>query len=130
MASAHWRRSKTGKANWFPETETRLADSQNLPLGSPNTFAAEIDRLIDDFIDLAGIQGGTFSIVSSPCRLTDAVMPAIERISPQAEAKGGDAIDKLTTTHAVRFPSMKFRAFALTFKPLKVLNTMDTKPPR
>jgi signal transduction histidine kinase len=47
-----------------------------------------MDTLLDDLLDIARIQSGTFSVVPSPNRLSDVVMPAIENILPQAEAKG------------------------------------------
>jgi signal transduction histidine kinase len=49
--------------------------------------ADEMDALINDLLDFARIQTGTFSIVTSPDRLSEVVMPVIERIRVQAEAR-------------------------------------------
>jgi signal transduction histidine kinase len=50
--------------------------------------ADEMDTLIDDLLDFARIQSGTFSVVPSPERLSHVVAPVVDRIGPQAEAKG------------------------------------------
>jgi PAS domain S-box-containing protein len=48
----------------------------------------EMDTLIDDLLDFARIQSGTFSVVPAPDMLSEVVTPVIDRIRPQAEAKG------------------------------------------
>jgi signal transduction histidine kinase len=50
--------------------------------------ADEMDALIDDLLDFARIQSGTFSVVPSLIGLSEVVMPVIERMGLQAEAKG------------------------------------------
>jgi signal transduction histidine kinase len=60
--------------------------------------ADEMEMLIDDLLDFARIQSGTFSVVPSIDRLTEVVTPVIDRIRPQAEAKGQTlAIDLFTS---------------------------------
>jgi PAS domain S-box-containing protein len=49
--------------------------------------ADEMDTLIDDLLDFARIQSGTFSVIPSPETLSKIVAPVIDRIGPQAEAK-------------------------------------------
>jgi signal transduction histidine kinase len=50
--------------------------------------ADEMEMLIDDLLDFARIRSGTFSVAPSIGRLTEVVTPVIDRIRPQAEAKG------------------------------------------
>jgi signal transduction histidine kinase len=48
---------------------------------------AEMKLLISDLLDFARIQSGMFSVTPAAHNLTDVVMPIIERMKPQAEAK-------------------------------------------
>ena len=50
--------------------------------------ADEMDTLIDDLLDFARIQSGTFSIVPSLDSVSEVLMPVIDRIGLQAEARG------------------------------------------
>ena len=47
----------------------------------------EMKVLIADLLDFARIQSGVFSVAPSPNRLSEVVMPAIDRIRTQAEAR-------------------------------------------
>ena len=47
----------------------------------------EMKLLIADLLDFARIQSGTFSIVASARKLSDVVMPVIDRLRSLAEAK-------------------------------------------
>jgi PAS domain S-box-containing protein len=49
--------------------------------------ADQMDILLADLLDFARIQSGTFAVVKSTGRLSDAVMPAIDRMRTLAEAK-------------------------------------------
>jgi signal transduction histidine kinase len=49
--------------------------------------ADQMEILIADLLDFATIQSGTFSVSKSPNRLSEAVMPAIDRLRPLAVAK-------------------------------------------
>jgi signal transduction histidine kinase len=49
--------------------------------------ADQMEILIADLLDFARIQSGTFSVLTSADRLSQAVMPVIDRMRAQAEAK-------------------------------------------
>jgi len=49
--------------------------------------ADQMEILIADLLDFARIQSGTFSVLTSAIRLSEAVMPVIDRLRALAEAK-------------------------------------------
>jgi signal transduction histidine kinase len=50
--------------------------------------ADQMEILIADLLDFARIQSGTFSVVASADRLSDVLIPVMDRMRPLAEAKG------------------------------------------
>jgi PAS domain S-box-containing protein len=55
--------------------------------GKIQRSANEMKRLISDLLDFARIQSGMFAVTTSAHSLASVVMPIIERVRPQADAK-------------------------------------------
>ena len=66
-----------------PTDETRVTRF----IGLVERSVVEMNRLIDDLLDVARIQGGTLTVETKRASLIDVVQPVLDRVRVQAESK-------------------------------------------